>query len=207
MIVKKLEVGSFAANCYLVGDEASKEGMVIDPGAEGGRINRAIKTAGLTVKYIVLTHAHMDHIAALADVKQATGARVAIHSEEANSLARPPFRMMAPFTSAAPPADLVLNDGDTLQVGKLRFKVLHTPGHTQGGICLLGDGIIFTGDTLFNFGIGRADFPGSSYDQELDSIRNQLMVLPDDTVVCPGHGPDTTIGFERKGNPFLHGAI
>jgi len=122
-------------------------------------------------------------------------------------LKSPPFRMMMPFSRTPPPADLLLKDGDTIAIGKLKFTVLHTPGHTQGGICLYAEGIVFAGDTLFNFGIGRADFPGASYDQELESIRNKLMTLPDDTVVCSGHGPDTTIGIERQGNPFLHGAI
>lgn len=207
MILRKLEVGSFAANCYLVGDEASKEGMVIDPGAEANTILKAVKNLGLKVKYIVLTHSHIDHIGAVAEVKEGTGARLAIHEDDAESLQRPSFRMMMPFSKPAPPPDVLLKAGDAIQLGKLVFKVLHTPGHTEGGICLYGDGIVITGDTLFNFGIGRADFPGASYDQELDSIRNQLMTLPDNTLVLPGHGPDTTIGTERQGNPFLHGAV
>ena len=110
-----------------------------------------------------------------------------------------------PPTPPSPPAGRLLKEGDTITVGKLKFKVLHTPGHTIGGISLSGDGVVFTGDTLFNFSVGRADFPGSDYHQELNSIRSKLMPLPDDTKVYPGHGPATTIGTERRGNPFLNG--
>ena len=207
MILKKLEVGNFAANCFIVGDEATKEGIVIDPGAEGGLILKQVKALGLNIKYIVLTHSHMDHTGGVAAVKEGTGAKLAIHEEEANSLRRPLFRGMMPLASPPPEPDLLLTEGDTVNVGKIALKVLHTPGHTPGGMSLYTEGAVFTGDTLFNFGIGRADFPGADYDQELESIRNKLLTLPDDTKVYPGHGPDTTIGVERRGNPFLHGEM
>ena len=204
MILRKLQLGMFASNCYVVGDESSKDGMIIDPGAEADHIMRVVEDLGLNIKLIVLTHGHMDHVGALKEVKEVTGAQIAIHTEDAPSLQGSIMRhMFSRSSEPLPSPDVLLKEGDTVDVGELHFQVLHTPGHTPGGICLLAEGIVFTGDTLFNFGIGRADFPGASYDQEVESIRNKLMPLPDNTIVCPGHGPDTTIGVERKVNPFL----
>jgi len=201
--IKKLEVGSFASNCYIVGEEATHEGMIIDPGDEGRTILDYVKSMHLGVKYIVLTHAHIDHIGAVSEVKKATGAKLLLHSNEVSGLNKSPFRMMMPGAHDAPPPDIQLKDGDTIQIGKLAFKVLHTPGHTPGGICILGEGVVFTGDTLFNFSIGRTDLPGGSTGQEMESIFTKLMTLPDNTIVYPGHGPDSTIGEERRGNPFI----
>ncbi len=206
MILKKLEPGPFAANCYIVGAESNKEGMIIDPGAGAGLILSSVEELGLDIKYIVLTHGHMDHIGALKEVKEATGAEIAIHTEDAPSLQRQPMSQVFSASSQPPAPDRLLKENDTIDIGDLCFVVLHTPGHTQGGISLLeknNESIVFTGDTLFNFGIGRTDFPGSSYEQELHSIRTRLLTLHDDTIVCPGHGPDTTIGTEREWNTFL----
>jgi glyoxylase-like metal-dependent hydrolase (beta-lactamase superfamily II) len=206
MILRKMELGDFGSNCYLVGDEDTKEGMIIDPGDDGSFIMKQVKVLGLNIKVIVLTHSHIDHVGGLSEVKKATGAVIAIHESEAPFLLKQPRLLdFMPPTPPSPPADRLLKDGDIITVGKLKFKVLHTPGHTSGGICLLGDGVVFTGDTLFNFSIGRADFPGSDYDQEMNSIRSKLMTLPDDVKVYPGHGPASTIGIERKGNPFING--
>ena len=205
MILRKMELGSFGTNCYIVGDEVTKEGMIIDPGDEGSGILKQVKALGLTIELIVLTHSHIDHIGGLAEVKKATGAEIAIHESEAPFLLKQPWRLdFMPPSPPSPPAVRLLKEGDTITVGKLKFKVLHTPGHTIGGISLLGDGVVFTGDTLFNFSVGRADFPGSDYNQELNSIHDKLMPLPDDTKVYPGHGPTTTIGTERRSNPFLN---
>jgi len=204
LIFQKLELGSFASNCYIVGDDTTKEGLIIDPGAEASHILESVKALGLNIKWIVLTHSHIDHIGALTEVKEATNARVAIHEKDAATLQDQSHMRVFGLSVDNPPApDWLLKENDVIDIGNLHFKVLHTPGHTQGGICLLADGFVFSGDTLFNFGIGRADFPGSSYDQELDSIQRKLMVLPDNTIVYPGHGPDTTIGVERRANPFL----
>ena len=204
MIIERLELGPFASNCYIVGSEATKEGMVVDPGAEAGRILKKIKDLELTIKVIVLTHGHIDHVTALREVKEATGAEVAIHTADAGSLQGGSISNMFGLTyPVPPPPDRLLSGGDSIEVGDMSFLVLHTPGHTPGCICLLGQGAVFTGDTLFNFGIGRFDMPGGNGNQLMNSIHTKLMVLPDNTVVYPGHGPQTTISVERRANPFL----
>ena len=206
MIIKKLEVGPFASNCYIISSESNKEGVIIDPGADAEEILKNVKDLGLDIKFIVLTHGHIDHIGALKEVKEATGAEVAIHSDDAKSLHEPSLgRVFGLSYPPPPPPDRLLKGGDSIDIGDLHFLVLHTPGHSLGGICLLGEGVVFSGDTLFNYGIGRYDLPGGSYSQLMDSIYTKLMILPDNTIVCPGHGPDTTIGTERRGNPFLRG--
>jgi glyoxylase-like metal-dependent hydrolase (beta-lactamase superfamily II) len=206
VIIEKLELAPFGSNCFIVSAESDKEGMIIDPGADADRILSRIKDLGLEIKLIVLTHGHMDHVGAVREVKEATGADIAIHTEDAEALqARNPMAMMLRLSlQAPPPPDRLLDDGDSIDIGDLHFLVIHTPGHTLGGICLLGGGVVFTGDTLFNLGIGRFDMPGGDGRQLMDSILTKLMVLPDETIVYPGHGPDTTIGIERQWNPFLH---
>jgi len=207
VIIERLEVGPAASNCYIVGAETSHEGIIIDPGAEGDRILGRVKDLGLTLKLIVLTHSHFDHIGAVKEVKEATKAELAVHSADARALqSMSPMGMLYRLSlQAALPPDRLLKGGDSLEISGLRLLVLHTPGHTPGGISLLGEGVVFTGDTLFNFGIGRSDTPGGSAHQLMDSIHTKLMVLPDNTIVYPGHGPQTTIGTERKWNPFLGG--
>lgn len=204
MIVRKLTLGPFATNCYIVGFESNKVGMIIDPADEAQLILSNVRELGLDIKSVVLTHGHLDHIGALKEVKEATGAEVAIHSDDVNFLHDQSLGALFGLAYPTPPLpDRLLKDGDSLDVGDLHFSVLHTPGHSPGGICLLGHGVVFSGDTLFNYGIGRTDLPGGSYSQLMDSIHSQLMVLPDDTIIYPGHGPDSTIGAERRGNPFL----
>ena len=206
MIVEKLVVGPFASNCYIVGSQSNKEGMIIDPGDEAKQILKRVKDLKLDIKFIVLTHGHIDHTGALKEVREVTGAKVAIHADDAKSLkVQSLSRIFGLSYPTPPPPDRLLKDGDSLDVGGMHFEVLHTPGHTSGGICLLGEGVVFSGDTLFNYGIGRTDLPGGSSSQLMNSIQTKLMTLPDNTVVYPGHGPDTTIGAERVGNPFLRG--
>ncbi len=206
MIFKKLVVGAFASNCYIVGSESTKEGIIVDTGADAKQILESVKDLELDIKFIVLTHNHMDHIGALKEVKEATGAEVAIHEDEAESLhGRSPHNLFGLAHSPPPPPDKLLKDGDSIDIGDLHFLVLHTPGHSPGGICLLGHEVVFCGDTLFNYGIGRFDMPGGNGRQLINSIHTKLMVLPDNTMVYPGHGPETTIGDERQGNPFLRG--
>ena len=206
MIIRKLELNPFGSNCYIVGSESTKEGMIIDPGMLAEEILKHVKDLGLRIKVIVLTHAHMDHTGALADVKEATGAEVAMHADDAPLLRGSNLMMRMPGSSKEPPApDRLLKDGDVIDIGDLHFNILHTPGHSPGGICLLekDNEIVFTGDTLFQFSIGRTDFPGGSHEGLVQNIKDKLLILPDNTTVCPGHGPDTTIGVERRVNPFL----
>jgi glyoxylase-like metal-dependent hydrolase (beta-lactamase superfamily II) len=204
VILERLVVGPFASNCYIVGSEITSEGMIIDPGDEAGEILNKVKDFQLDIKSIVLTHGHIDHIGAVKEVSEATGAEICVHTDDAQSLKG--WRVGSILGSsypAPPPPDRLLKGGDSIDIGDLHFLALHTPGHTPGGICLLGEGVVFTGDTLFNYGVGRTDLIGGSHNQLLNSLHTKLMVLPDDTIVYPGHGPETTIGAERRTNPFL----
>ena len=204
-IIEKLDVGPFASNCYLVGDESTKEGMIIDPGAEANQILKRFKDVRLEVKLIVLTHGHRDHFGALKEVKEATGAEFAMHAEDARTIqTRLAMAEDSRLSSQAfPPPDRLLKGGDSIDIGDLHFLVLHTPGHSPGGISLLGEGVVFTGDTLFAGSIGRWDFPGASYNLLLASVRNRLLVLDEEMIVYPGHGPISTIGAEKRENPFF----
>jgi len=207
MIIDRLVVGSFAANCYIVGSSSTKNGMIVDPGADAASILRRVQQLGLSITLVVITHAHIDHVGAVREVKEHTGARFALHEAEKGIVFASPVRMLTNLglspVKSPPQPDMLLKDGDRIDIDDLHFEVLHTPGHSSGGICLAEHGVVFTGDTLFNSGIGRTDFPGCSHERLLSSIHEKLMVLPDETVVYPGHGPPTTIGDERTGNPFL----
>lgn len=206
MLLRILQVGQLASNCYLVGCERTRQGVVIDPGDEAAVIQRAIEEAQLEITLIVLTHYHFDHIAAAAPLREATGAPVAIHADEAELLQNPPalFRFFQPRIPTLQ-ADRLLRDGERITVGDLAMQVLHTPGHSPGGISLHlpAEGVVFCGDTLFREGIGRTDFPGGDMGTLEASIRQRLYALDDETVVYPGHGPKTTIGWEKRHNPFV----
>jgi len=202
VIIRKLVVGPVASNCYIVGSESTGEGMIIDPGADAKEILRVVEKLGLKIKVIVLTHRHPDHVGAAAQVKEATGAELAAHAECAKYLPHSPSYIYEPPYEGAPKPERILNGGDSIDIGDLHFTVLHTPGHTPCGI-LVGEGVVFTGDTLFNYGIGRYDLIDGDYHKLMDSIHTKLMVLPDETRVYPGHGPDSTIATERRANPFL----
>lgn len=200
-----LPVGPIQANCYIVYDENSKETMIIDPGDEGPLIMEEVKKRHLQVKYIVNTHGHGDHIGANEYVKEATGAPLAVHELDSSLLTSPRENLSAMLGHIInkPAPDRFLHEGDELQLGKSKFRVLHTPGHTRGGICLLGDEALFSGDTLFENSIGRTDFPGGSHQQLINSIKTKLLVLDDKMIVYPGHGDPTTIGWEKNNNPYL----
>ena len=206
LAVQTLVVGPLQTNCYLVSGGGSKEAIVIDPGGDPGRILQVVEDEGLTVALIVDTHAHFDHVAANAAIHEATEAPIAIHRLDAEALARPAtlfgFSLGGP---ASPPAGRLLEDDEEIEVGEVTLRVLLTPGHTPGGISLLYEPqpAVFSGDALFQLGIGRADLPGGDYETLLNSIRSRLFTLPDSTVVYPGHGPATTVGAERAGNPYV----
>ena len=208
MIIIPLVVGDLATNCYVVGDPDTKKGIVIDPGGHAQRILDTVKRQGLEIVTIVDTHGHFDHVLANEVVKEATGAPIAIHPADAPMLTDPRkgfgvFAMFFGGLRGGPPADVLLNDGDEVRFGNQVLKVVHTPGHSQGSISLVGEGVVFSGDALFQGSIGRTDFPGGDYDQLIASIRTRILTLPDDTVVYSGHGPATTVGDEKRYNPFL----
>lgn len=202
----RIVVGPLQVNCYIVFDEKTKEAMVIDPGDDAPKILYAIKDKGLKVKYIVNTHAHFDHVGANKEIKDATGAELLLHQEDDKLLGNTAgqARMFGMTAPSSPKADRYVKHGDVLTVGSVAFKVLHTPGHSGGGISIAGDGVVFTGDALFAGSIGRTDLFGGDLMTLITAIKEQLMTLPDETIVLSGHGPDSTIGEERRENPFLN---
>jgi hydroxyacylglutathione hydrolase len=206
LIVATLPVGMIQTNCYLVGCEETLEGVVIDPGGHPQRILAEVERHGLTIKVVLNTHAHFDHTDANGAIVEATGAPLALHPLERPLLqASGGAALFGLRADPSPPPDLELHDGDELEVGKLRFQVLHTPGHTPGHVCFYesAEGVLFDGDVLFYRGIGRTDLQGGSWQQLMDSIQRVLFALPDETVVYSGHGPATTIGDEKQHNPWL----
>lgn len=205
MILERIVVGPFEVNCYIFGDAKTKEVLVVDPGEDFPVIWGTIQKAEYKIKGIVLTHGHADHIGAVAELKNKTLAPIYIHPEDKEMLTDPKLNRSIYWGVAitAPPADRFLKEGEILKIGSLSLKVIHTPGHTPGGVCLEHDKILFSGDTLFAGSIGRTDFPGSSFQSLIDSIKKKLLILPDEVEIYPGHGPSSTIGEERVSNPFL----
>ena len=211
MRILPLTVGPLQACCYLVAPTDAADAAIVDPGGDDELIASQLRAHGLDPKLILLTHGHIDHIGAVAPLKATfPQATLCIHQADAPMLADAGAALASLIGLALEPSepDRTVADGDALALGPLAFEVLHTPGHTPGGIALLvrqpdGPDAVFSGDTLFAGGIGRTDFPGGSYTQLLESIRQRLFTLPDDTIVYPGHGEPTTIGEERRTNPFL----
>lgn len=205
MIIKDLTVGPIMANCYIVGCEETKSAAVIDPGDEADRILMVLAEDGLTVKTIINTHGHFDHVSANQRMKEVTGAELLIHELDAPMLSQLSATAAAWGMSSdnSPPPDRMLAHGDVVQVGNIALTVIHTPGHTQGGISLHADNAVFVGDTLFAGSIGRTDFPGGDFGVLKASIQEKLFTLDDDVTVYPGHMGPTTIGREKRTNPFV----
>ncbi|MBN2654358.1 MAG: MBL fold metallo-hydrolase [Nitrospirae bacterium] len=205
MIIETVAVGPLQANCHIIGDETTKKALVVDPGDEPSRIINALNKHGLKVEKIVCTHGHFDHVGAAGELKSVLGGMLMLH--EADVEIYKTAADMAAFwgykVGGIVDPDSFISEEDEISIGQLTFKIMHTPGHSPGGICLYGEGIVITGDTLFAGSVGRTDFPGGSIHKLKASFR-RLMDLPDNTVVLSGHGPSTTIGDERAENMFSH---
>lgn len=210
MLIKQLTVGSMSVCCYLVACEKTKKGIVIDPGGDEARILSLCAQEKVTLTAIVNTHGHPDHVCGNGKVKKATGAPIVMHEADADffALARTKQYFSMLGLAESPPVDRRVKDGDVIEFGELSLKVIHTPGHTPGGICLYSAPHLFTGDTLFVGGVGRTDFPGGDHDLFMRVIRERLLTLPAETVIWPGHGyggDRSTLGAEKRSNPYLTG--
>ncbi len=208
MVIKQFEVGNMNVFSYLIGDEQAKECLYIDPAGGHDLLIREAESRDLAIKYIVNTHSHIDHVMGNKEMVQRTGAKIIIHEADAPGLADTPQYLLDMFGAVpSPPADILVSDGQTIQVGAVALKVIHTPGHTPGGMCLYIDGMVFTGDTLFVGSIGRTDLPDSVHQDLEESIRSKLYALPGETVVLPGHNygmtSTSTIEQERTTNAFV----
>ena len=211
MILEKLTVGPFQENCYIVGDEASGTGVLFDPGDEAVRISLAVEGTNLEISQIVITHAHIDHVGAVAALVDEYSCPVLMHAEAEPMLKEIPNQalMMGLRFGKVPAVDGYIEDGEVLEVGGLRFEALYTPGHAPGHLAFYAaaEGLVISGDALFAGGVGRVDLPGGSMEVLMRSINERLLTLPDTTAVHSGHGPETTIGEERAHNPFLAGGL
>ncbi len=207
MIHEIIAVGPLQCNCSVIGDESTREAMVIDPGDDIEMVMQAVRKHRLTVKQIVITHAHIDHVGGATRLKQLTGAPILLNEND-NALLKM-LGVQASWLGMKPPEDVEIDrgiaSGDLVKAGALEAQVIHTPGHTEGSVCLYfaPQEMLIAGDTLFAGSIGRTDLPGGSYDSIMRSLHEHVLALPDETLVIPGHGPATTIGDERLANPFL----
>jgi glyoxylase-like metal-dependent hydrolase (beta-lactamase superfamily II) len=210
MLITTFPVGPLQCNCSVIACPETKEAIIVDPGGDADKIMEFVKANNLTVKYLIHTHAHFDHILATGDIKNATGAKICLHEKDKFLYDNLQGQgMLFGFKAKKPTAiDHYLSDEEIIEIGKVKTKVLHTPGHTPGSLCFTvadKESTVFAGDTLFNGSIGRTDLPGGSFDTIIKSIKNRLFALDDSTEVVPGHGDSTNIWREKKYNPFVNG--
>jgi len=206
LMLRHIVVGVFQENCYIVGSRRTREAICIDPGDQPAEILALARDMGVEIKVIANSHAHVDHILGVGEVKASTGATFLLHPDDlalARQASKSAVRFLGYEPEAPPEPDALLADSDTVEVDGLRLRVLHTPGHTRGSVCYYTEGMLFSGDTLFRGSIGRYDLPGGSFEQEIASIVDRLLPLPDDTIVLPGHQLETQIGVERETNPYI----
>ncbi|ABR48509.1 beta-lactamase domain protein [Alkaliphilus metalliredigens QYMF] len=205
MFLEKIAAGVFGVNCYVISDDETGKAAVVDPGGDADKILELIKDNQFELTHILLTHGHGDHIGAVNELHEKTKAPVYVHEDDLYILKDANInysaRMGGPVVTID--TDVFLKDGEVLTIGNLKLHVLHTPGHSPGGVCIRGEGVVFTGDTLFANSIGRSDLEGGNYDQLIASIQSKLMTLDDELTVLPGHGPASTIGIERMTNPYI----
>ena len=211
MILEKLTVGPFQENCYIVGDEATGTGALFDPGDEAARIALAVEQTSLEISQIVITHAHIDHVGAVAALVDEYACPVLMHAEAEPMLRQLPSQalMMGLRFGKVPAVDGYIEDEEVVKVGGLAFRALYTPGHAPGHLAFYSEeeGLVISGDALFAGSVGRVDLPGGSMEVLMRSITERLLTLPEETIVLSGHGPETTIGEERRHNPFLAGGL
>lgn len=206
LMVRGVVIGLFQENCYIIGSRRTGEAVCVDPGGQPEEILALARDMGVQIKTIANSHGHVDHILAVGDVKAQTGASFLLHPADLGIARQAPqsaARLLGYMADPPPNPDAFLAHGDVVEVEGLRLQVIHSPGHTPGSVCFYTEGMLFSGDTLFRDSIGRTDLPGGSYEQEMDSIFNRLLNLPDETVVLPGHMLETRIGVEREKNPFI----